>query len=103
MIILFVQAFDDIKVILKGPITVPPEKKIYAEIRGEKFTSGNQVLRKIFQLYANVRPAKSIPGTNSKFPETDLVVIRENTEGLYTGLKKLQTVLVRLQCLFVIL
>lgn len=46
------------------------------EIRGRRFTSANQALRKIFQLYANVRPAKYLEGSPAKFPGTDLVVIR---------------------------
>jgi isocitrate/isopropylmalate dehydrogenase len=44
-------------------------------------------IRKIFELYANVRPAKVYPRTNPLHPNVDLVIVRENTEGLYTGLE----------------
>jgi len=61
---------------LKGPLTTPV---------GEGFRSVNVALRQQFDLYANVRPARSIvPG--GRFPDIDLVVIRENTEGMYVGL-----------------
>ncbi len=65
------------KVALKSPLTTPV---------GEGFTSINVTLRKKFDLYANVRPAKSFPNTKSRFPSgVDLITIRENTEGLYIG------------------
>jgi len=65
------------KVALKAPLTTPV---------GEGFTSINVTLRKTFDLYANVRPAKSFPNTKSRFPTgIDLITIRENTEGLYIG------------------
>ena len=65
------------KVALKSPLTTPV---------GEGFTSINVTLRKTFDLYANVRPAKSFPNTRSRFPSgIDLITIRENTEGLYIG------------------
>ncbi len=65
------------KVALKAPLTTPV---------GEGFTSINVTLRKTFDLYANVRPAKSFPNTKSRFPAVvDLITIRENTEGLYIG------------------
>lgn len=65
------------KVALKSPLTTPV---------GEGFTSINVTLRKAFDLYANVRPAKSFPNTKSRFPSgVDLITIRENTEGLYIG------------------
>jgi isocitrate dehydrogenase (NAD+) len=61
---------------LKGPLTTPV---------GEGFRSVNVALRQEFDLYANVRPARSIvPG--GRFPNVDLVVVRENTEGMYVGL-----------------
>lgn len=64
-------------VALKSPLTTPV---------GEGFTSINVTLRKKFDLYANVRPAKSFPNTKSRFPAgVDLITVRENTEGLYIG------------------
>ena len=65
------------KVALKSPLTTPV---------GEGFSSINVELRKRFDLYANVRPAKSFPNTKSRFPTgVDLVTVRENTEGAYIG------------------
>ena len=65
------------KVALKSPLTTPV---------GEGFTSINVTLRRIFDLYANVRPAISFPNTRSRFPAgVDLVTVRENTEGAYAG------------------
>ncbi len=62
---------------LKSPLTTPV---------GEGFSSINVELRKRFDLYANVRPAKSFPNTKSRFPTgVDLVTVRENTEGAYIG------------------
>lgn len=61
---------------LKGPITTPI---------GEGFTSMNVTLRKTFDLYANVRPALSFPGTKSRFENIDIITVRENTEGMYSG------------------
>ena len=65
------------RVALKSPLTTPV---------GEGFSSINVELRKRFDLYANVRPAKSFPNTKSRFPMgVDLVTVRENTEGAYIG------------------
>ena len=65
------------KVALKSPLTTPV---------GEGFSSINVELRKRFDLYANVRPAKSFPNTKSRFPTgVDLIKVRENTEGAYIG------------------
>jgi isocitrate dehydrogenase (NAD+) len=65
------------RVALKGPLATPV---------GEGFRSINVALRKLFDLYANVRPAKSlVPG--GRYEDIDLVVIRENTEGLYVGVE----------------
>lgn len=66
------------KVALKGPITTPI---------GKGFKSVNVQLRHMFDLYQNIRPCKSTPGVNSKFDNVDLVLFRENTEGLYAGLE----------------
>ena len=65
------------RIALKGPLTTPV---------GEGFSSINVELRKRFDLYANVRPAKSFPNTKSRFPSgVDLITVRENTEGAYSA------------------
>ena len=66
----------DNKVVLKGPITTPI---------GEGFKSINVTLRQMFDLYANVRPAISYEGVPSVYQNVNLTVIRENTEGIYSG------------------
>ena len=66
------------KVALKGPLTTPI---------GKGFTSVNVGLRKELDLYANVRPVKALPNVPCRYPELDLVVVRENTEDLYAGLE----------------
>jgi len=66
------------KVALKGPLTTPV---------GKGFTSVNVGLRKALDLYANVRPIKALPNVPSRYPELDLVIVRENTESLYAGLE----------------
>jgi len=66
------------KVALKGPVTTPI---------GEGFTSVNVGLRKALDLYANLRPVWSIPGVPSRYSGIDLVIVRENTEDLYSGLE----------------
>jgi isocitrate dehydrogenase (NAD+) len=66
------------KVALKGPVTTPI---------GEGFTSVNVGLRKALDLYANLRPVWSIPGIPSRYSNIDLVIVRENTEDLYSGLE----------------
>lgn len=65
------------RVALKGPLETPV---------GEGFRSVNVALRKSFDLYANVRPARSIV-PNGRYKDVDLVLIRENTEGLYIGIE----------------
>jgi isocitrate dehydrogenase (NAD+) len=66
------------KVALKGPITTPI---------GEGFTSVNVGLRKALDLYANLRPVWNLPSVASRFENVDLVIVRENTEDLYSGLE----------------
>jgi isocitrate dehydrogenase (NAD+) len=66
------------KVGLKGPITTPV---------GKGFTSVNVGLRKALDLYANLRPIRALPNVPCRNPELDLVVVRENTESLYSGLE----------------
>ncbi len=63
---------------LKGPITTPI---------GSGFRSVNVALRQQLDLYASVRPARAIAGEGTRFPETDLIVVREATEGLYSGVE----------------
>ncbi|MGC9398813.1 MAG: isocitrate/isopropylmalate dehydrogenase family protein [Anaerolineae bacterium] len=65
-------------VALKGPITTPV---------GSGFRSVNVALRKALGLYANVRPARTLPGIPNTRSDVDLVVVRENTEGLYAGIE----------------
>ena len=66
------------KVALKGPITTPV---------GKGFTSVNVGLRKALDLYANLRPVRALPNVESRYPNLDLVIVRENTEDLYAGLE----------------
>lgn len=61
---------------LKGPITTPI---------GRGFSSVNVSLRQQFDLYANVRPVLSIPGASARYADIDIMVVRENMEGLYSG------------------
>ncbi len=70
------------KVALKGPVTTPI---------GGGFSSINVQLRKKFDLYANFRPVKSLPGLKTNYPEVDLVIFRENTEDLYAGIEYMAT------------
>jgi len=63
-------------VALKGPTTTPV---------GKGHVSANVRLRRALDLYASIRPAKSMPGVVSRYEDLDLVVVRENTEGLYSG------------------
>ncbi len=66
------------KVALKGPIGTPI---------GRGFRSVNVTLRQALDLYANVRPVRSLPGIEPRFEGTDIVIVRENTEDLYAGLE----------------
>jgi isocitrate dehydrogenase (NAD+) len=66
------------KVALKGPVTTPV---------GTGFRSINVALRQALKLYANVRPVKSYRGVPSRYKNIDLVIVRENTEGLYMGIE----------------
>ena len=63
---------------LKGPVTTPV---------GQGFTSVNVQLRQRLDLYANVRPATSLKGLDTPFEGVDLIIFRENTEGLYSGIE----------------
>src|SRR2546429_7475874 len=66
------------KLALKGPLATPV---------GEGYRSVNVALRKEFDLYANVRPARSFAGVETRYTGVDLIVIRENTQGLYSGVE----------------
>jgi isocitrate dehydrogenase (NAD+) len=66
------------KVALKGPVTTPV---------GKGFRSVNVQLRQKLNLYAAVRPVRSLPGVKTRFENVDMVIVRENTEGLYSGIE----------------
>jgi isocitrate dehydrogenase (NAD+) len=66
------------RVALKGPVTTPV---------GTGYTSVNVGLRKALDLYANLRPVVNLPGVSTRFSDVDLVIVRENTEDLYSGLE----------------
>ncbi|QOV89971.1 isocitrate/isopropylmalate dehydrogenase family protein [Humisphaera borealis] len=66
------------KIALKGPVTTPV---------GKGFQSVNVQLRKKLNLYAAVRPVQNMPGIKTRFENVDIVVVRENTEGLYSGIE----------------
>jgi isocitrate dehydrogenase (NAD+) len=66
------------KVALKGPVTTPV---------GKGFKSVNVQLRQKLNLYAAVRPVRNLPGIKTRFENVDLVIVRENTEGLYSGIE----------------
>ena len=66
------------KVALKGPVTTPV---------GKGYKSVNVLLRQSLNLYAAVRPVVNLPGLKTRYEDVDLVIIRENTEGLYSGIE----------------
>lgn len=66
------------KVALKGPLTTPV---------GRGFRSVNVTLRQELNLYANVRPARTLPGLVTRYENVDLIIVRENTEDLYAGIE----------------
>lgn len=71
-----VEAIEKHRIALKGPLTTPV---------GTGFKSINVALRQKFNLYSNIRPAKSLPNIESPFREVNIVMFRENTQGLYIG------------------
>ena len=73
-----VEAIKKHDVALKGPCTTPV---------GEGFTSVNVQLRKKLMLYAAVRPVRSLSGVPTRYDDVDLIILRENTEGLYSGVE----------------
>ena len=73
-----IEAVKKNRLALKGPVTTPI---------GQGFRSVNVTLRQTLDLYANVRPIRSLPNVEPRFGEVDMVIVRENTEGLYAGLE----------------
>ncbi|HEV8335175.1 MAG TPA: isocitrate/isopropylmalate dehydrogenase family protein [Candidatus Polarisedimenticolia bacterium] len=72
------EAIQTHRIALKGPLTTPV---------GRGFSSVNVQLRKRFNLYAAVRPVRSLPGVKTRYDDVEIVIIRENTEGLYSGIE----------------
>jgi isocitrate dehydrogenase (NAD+) len=73
-----IDSIERTRVGLKGPITTPI---------GGGFSSINVELRKRFELYANFRPIRNLPHIPTRYPDVDLIIVRENTEGLYSGIE----------------
>jgi isocitrate dehydrogenase (NAD+) len=73
-----VESIERTHVGLKGPVTTPI---------GGGFSSINVALRQKFELYANFRPIKNLPHLATRYPDVDLIIVRENTESLYSGLE----------------
>jgi isocitrate dehydrogenase (NAD+) len=73
-----IESIERTRVALKGPITTPI---------GGGFSSINVELRKRFELYANFRPIRNLPHIPTRYPDVDLIIVRENTEGLYSGIE----------------
>ena len=71
-----IEAIDEHRIALKGPLTTPV---------GSGFKSVNVALRQKFNLYSNIRPARTLPSIDSPFRGVDMVLFRENTQGLYIG------------------
>ena len=72
------ESIERTRVALKGPVTTPI---------GGGFSSINVQLRKQFELFCNFRPIRNLPGVATRYPGVDLIIIRENTEGLYAGIE----------------
>jgi isocitrate dehydrogenase (NAD+) len=72
------ESIEHTRVALKGPVTTPI---------GGGFSSINVQLRKQFELFCNFRPIRNLPGVTTRYPGVDLIIIRENTEGLYSGIE----------------
>src|SRR5712672_1954325 len=73
-----IDSIERTRVALKGPVTTPI---------GGGFPSINVALRKKFELYANFRPIRNLPHIPTRYPDVDLIIVRENTESLYSGLE----------------
>jgi isocitrate dehydrogenase (NAD+) len=72
------ESIERTRVGLKGPVTTPV---------GGGFPSINVALRKQFELYANFRPIQNLPHIPTRYPDVDLIIVRENTESLYSGIE----------------
>ena len=72
------ESIEKTGVALKGPVTTPV---------GGGFSSINVTLRKKFELFANFRPIKNLPNIKTNYPDVDLIIVRENTEGEYSGIE----------------
>jgi isocitrate dehydrogenase (NAD+) len=72
------ESIERTRVGLKGPVTTPI---------GGGFSSINVELRKRFELFANFRPIRNLPNVKTNYPGVDLIIVRENTEGLYSGIE----------------
>jgi isocitrate dehydrogenase (NAD+) len=72
------ESIERTRVGLKGPVTTPV---------GGGFASINVTLRKQFELYSNFRPIRNLPHIPTRYPEVDLIIVRENTESLYSGIE----------------
>jgi isocitrate dehydrogenase (NAD+) len=73
-----IDSIERTRVALKGPVTTPI---------GGGFSSINVALRKKFELYANFRPIRNLPHIPTRYPDVDLIIVRENTESLYSGIE----------------
>src|SRR4030081_2163707 len=73
-----IESVERTRVALKGPVMTPI---------GGGFPSINVALRKKFELYANFRPIRNLPHIPTRYPDVDLIIVRENTESLYSGLE----------------
>src|SRR5947209_14651405 len=73
-----IESIERNKIGLKGPVTTPI---------GGGFQSINVALRKRFELFCNFRPIRNLPGIPTRYPDVDLVIVRENTEGEYSGIE----------------
>ena len=72
------ESIERTRVALKGPVATPI---------GGGFSSINVALRKKFELFANFRPIRNLPGLPTRYPGVDLIIVRENTEGEYSGIE----------------
>src|ERR1700723_1170212 len=73
-----IESIERTRVGLKGPVTTPV---------GGGFSSINVALRQKFELYANFRPIRNLPHIPTRYPDVDLIIVRENTESLYSGIE----------------
>jgi len=73
-----IESLERTRLGLKGPVTTPI---------GEGFQSINVALRKRFELFANFRPIRNLPAVPTRYPDVDLIIMRENTEGEYSGIE----------------